>query len=149
MPGDASIYRNPLPCGVSVLNGFAKPAGLTQIEELGVLETPILLSNTLAVGRLFTGLARFMITHHPEIGRTLPTVNPLVLECNDGFLNDIQAMAITESMAQQALDLAATDFLRGSVGAGRARELLRTQRRNRYKFTQDRSPQLYLEAFWC
>ncbi|MRT09256.1 S58 family peptidase [Pantoea agglomerans] len=117
-PGD-NLFLTPLPCGVEVLNGFAKPVGLVQIEELGVLQTPILLSNTLAVGTLFTTLVRDAISRNPELGRTLPTVNPLVLECNDGWLNDIQALAITEAMAQEALQTASADFVRGSVGAGR------------------------------
>ena len=117
-PGD-NLFLTPLPCGVEVLNGFAKPVGLVQIEELGVLQTPILLSNTLAVGTLFTTLVRDAISRNPELGRTLPTVNPLVLECNDGWLNDIQALAITEAMAQEALQTASADFARGSVGAGR------------------------------
>jgi len=117
-PGD-NLFLTPLPCGVEVLNGFAKPVGLVQIEELGVLQTPILLSNTLAVGALFTALVRDAIRRNPELGRTLPTVNPLVLECNDGWLNDIQALAISEAMAQAALQTASADFARGSVGAGR------------------------------
>ncbi|MEN4603864.1 P1 family peptidase [Pantoea agglomerans] len=117
-PGD-NLFLTPLPCGVEVLNGFAKPVGLVQIEELGVLQTPILLGNTLAVGTLFTSLVRDAISRNPELGRTLPTVNPLVLECNDGWLNDIQALAITEAMAQEALQTASADFARGSVGAGR------------------------------
>ncbi|MBD8116565.1 P1 family peptidase [Pantoea agglomerans] len=117
-PGD-NLFLTPLPCGVEVLNGFAKPVGLIQIEELGVLQTPILLGNTLAVGTLFTSLVRDAISRNPELGRTLPTVNPLVLECNDGWLNDIQALAITEAMAQEALQTASADFARGSVGAGR------------------------------
>lgn len=117
-PGD-NLFLTPLPCGVEVLNGFAKPVGLVQIEELGVLQTPILLSNTLAVGTLFTTLVRDAISRNPELGRTLPTVNPLVLECNDGWLNDIQALAITEAMANEALQTASADFARGSVGAGR------------------------------
>ena len=117
-PGD-NLFLTPLPCGVEVLNGFAKPAGLVQIEELGVLQTPILLSNTLAVGTLFTALVREAIRRNPELGRTLPTVNPLVLECNDGWLNDIQALAVSEAMAQAALQTASADFARGSVGAGR------------------------------
>ena len=118
LPG-GNLFLTPLPCGVEVLNGFAKPIGLVQIEELGVLQTPILLSNTLAVGTLFTTLVRDAISRNPELGRTLPTVNPLVLECNDGWLNDIQALAITEAMAQEALQTASADFARGSVGAGR------------------------------
>lgn len=119
VPSGSNLFLTPLPCGVEVLNGFAKPVGLVQIEELGVLQTPILLSNTLAVGTLFTTLVRDAIRRNPELGRTLPTVNPLVLECNDGWLNDIQALAITEAMAQEALQTASADFARGSVGAGR------------------------------
>lgn len=119
VPSGGNLFLTPLPCGVAVLNGFAKPVGLVQIEELGVLQTPILLGNTLAVGTLFTTLVRDAIRRNPELGRTLPTVNPLVLECNDGWLNDIQALAITEAMAQEALQTASADFARGSVGAGR------------------------------
>lgn len=119
VPPGGNLFLTPLPCGVEVLNGFAKPIGLVQIEELGVLQTPILLSNTLAVGTLFTTLVRDAILRNPELGRTLPTVNPLVLECNDGWLNDIQALAITEAMAHEALQTASADFARGSVGAGR------------------------------
>lgn len=119
VPSGGNLFLTPLPCGVEVLNGFAKPIGLVQIEELGVLQTPILLGNTLAVGTLFTTLVRDAIRRNPELGRTLPTVNPLVLECNDGWLNDIQALAITEAMAQEALQTASADFARGSVGAGR------------------------------
>ena len=63
-PGD-NLYLTPLPCGAEVLNGFAKPVGLTQVEELGVLHTPILLSNTLAVGTLFTALVRDAIRRNP------------------------------------------------------------------------------------
>ncbi|KFD22719.1 P1 family peptidase [Tatumella ptyseos] len=117
-PGD-NLFLQPLPCGVAVLNGFAKPAGLIQIEELGELQTPILLSNTFAVGTLFTSLVSETISRNPQLGRELPTVNPLVLECNDGWLNDIQALAVTGDMACEALSSASANFSRGSVGAGR------------------------------
>lgn len=119
MPSAENLFTAPLPCAAAVLNGFAKPVGLVQIEELGLLQTPILLSNTLAVGTLFTTLVKQAIRHNPELGRSLPTVNPLALECNDGWLNDIQALAVSEAMAQEALDTARADFARGSVGAGR------------------------------
>ncbi|MEC5320391.1 P1 family peptidase [Brenneria populi subsp. brevivirga] len=119
VPPGENLFARPLPCGAAVLNGFAKPAGLAQIEELGLLQTPILLSNTLAVGTLFTALARDAIARNPELGRSLSTVNPLALECNDGWLNDIQALAVTEQTAREALDGATDAFARGSVGAGR------------------------------
>lgn len=117
-PGD-NLFTQPLPCAAAVFNGFAKPVGLVQLSELGVLQTPILLSNTLAMGTLYTTLVREAILANPELGRSLPTVNPLALECNDGWLNDIQALAITEEMARSALSNADADFACGSVGAGR------------------------------
>lgn len=119
VPAPYNLFTNPLPCGVAVLNGFAKPTGLVQVEELGTLQTPILLSNTLAAGTLFTALVRHAIQVNPELGREQPTINPLILECNDGFLNDIQALPVTEVMAKQAMAAADATFERGSVGAGR------------------------------
>lgn len=119
LPSSDNLFAHPLPCGAAVLNGFAKPAGLTQIDELGQLQTPILLSNTFAIGTLFTQLVRESIEQNPQLGRELPTVNPLVLECNDGWLNDIQALSVTGDMAREALLSAESDFRRGSIGAGR------------------------------
>lgn len=118
-PSAHNIYARPLACGQAVLNGFSKPTGLTQLAELGELETPITLTNTLSVGRAFTGVFQHMIATNPEIGRSLPTVNPVVLECNDGFLNDIQAGHITEQHVVNTLNTTTSDFARGSVGAGR------------------------------
>lgn len=119
IPACGNLFAHPLPCGVAVLNGFGKSTGLMQVQELGRLETPLLLTNTLSVGTAFTALVRHALRENPEIGRALSTVNPVVLECNDGYLNDIQALAITEDMAVQALADAQTDFARGAVGAGR------------------------------
>ncbi|MEB5992980.1 P1 family peptidase [Serratia ureilytica] len=116
-PGD--LFNQPLPCGSAVLNGFAKPLGLVQLNELGVLQTPILLSNTFAVGTLFNAMVRRSCRRYPQIGRGSATINPLVLECNDGYLNDIQAMAVREEHVFSALDNHSTRFARGSVGAGR------------------------------
>lgn len=119
VPSDDNLFINPLRAGAAVLNGFAKPIGLTQLDELGILQTPILLGNTFSVGRLFTAAVQYTVSQNPEAGREMATVNPLVLECNDGFLNDQQAFAVTESMAIDAISSAKSDFERGSVGAGR------------------------------
>lgn len=119
VPPGGNLYTHPLPCGAAVLNGFAKPVGLTQLIELGELQTPILLGNTFSVGTLFNAMVRQSCADFPQIGRGSATVNPLVLECNDAFLNDIQAMAITEQHAVAALNSASANFARGSVGAGR------------------------------
>jgi D-aminopeptidase len=108
-----------VPAAASVINGFGKSIGLVQIEELGVLETPIALTNTFAVGALAQAQIRAAVAANPQIGRELSTVNPLVFECNDGYLNDIQALAITEDHYRTACAAASADFARGSVGAGR------------------------------
>ena len=68
-----------------------------QVNELGVLETPIALTTTLSVGTIVMAQIRAAIAAHPGLARTTTTVNPLVFECNDGYLNDMQALAVTEA----------------------------------------------------
>ncbi|HET8875799.1 MAG TPA: P1 family peptidase [Casimicrobiaceae bacterium] len=116
-PGD--VYREPLPAASVVLNGFGKTMGLVQLDELGLLESPIALTNTFAVGTVATAMIRRAIAANPSIGRTSPTLNPVVAECNDGWLNDLQAFAIRERHYAMAFDAATADFAQGSVGAGR------------------------------
>lgn len=116
-PGDP--FRDKVPAASVVLNGFGKSVGLVQVEELGVLETPIALTNTFSVGTVATAQIRHCLAAHPECGRSLPTVNPLVFECNDGFLNDIRRMAVTEADYLRALECAGAEFEEGAVGAGR------------------------------
>jgi D-aminopeptidase len=118
-PHAGDPYRDKVPAGLAVINGFGKSAGLLQLEELGQIETPIALTNTFSVGAVAQAQIRACVEDNPETGRRLPTVNPLVLECNDGFLNDIQRMAVGESDYRAALASAAAAFAQGSVGAGR------------------------------
>ena len=115
-PGD--LFRDKPVAAAEVLNGFGKSIGLMQVEELGQLETPILLTNTFSVGTCGNALIRHAIAGNPGIGRRTGTVNPVVCECNDGYLNDIQAMAVTEADALAALAAAGPDFALGAVGAG-------------------------------
>ena len=115
--GDAFLQR--VPAGIAVFNGFGKSAGLLQVEELGVLETPIALTNTFSVPAVAAAQIRQCVGMNSECGRSLPTVNPLVFECNDGYLNDIQRMAVTEADYLRAHDSAAADLAQGSIGAGR------------------------------
>ncbi|WP_373418142.1 DmpA family aminopeptidase [Achromobacter anxifer] len=118
-PHAGDPYLDKVPAAATVLNGFGKSTGLVQVQELGVLETPIALTNTFGVGTVANAQIRAACVANPGIGRGLATVNPLVFECNDGFLNDIQALAVQESHYAEAL--AATDkpFEQGAVGAGR------------------------------
>jgi D-aminopeptidase len=118
LPHGGNIFRDKVLAASDVLNGFGKSVGLMQIDELGQLETPILLTNTLSVGTCSTALIRRAVAENPQIGRRTSTVNPVVCECNDGWLNDIQALAVTEADAFAALDAAAVEFESGAVGAG-------------------------------
>ena len=118
-PHAGDLYREPLPAASVIVNGFGKTIGLVQLEELGTLESPIALTNTFAVGTVATGMIRHAVAANPSIGRTSPTLNPVVAECNDGWLNDLQAFAIEERHYATAFDAATADFAQGAVGAGR------------------------------
>lgn len=118
LPHGDNLYREKVVAAQHVLNGFGKSTGLVQVEELGTIETPIALTNTFAVGACATALVRHAIATNPDIGRRTVTVNPVVLECNDGFLNDIQALSVTEQDAAAAIAAASPDVAQGAVGAG-------------------------------
>lgn len=114
-----NAFRDKLPAAAHVLNGFGKSIGLVQVEELGTLETPVVLTNTLSVGTAATALVRHMLETTPEIGDTTGTVNPVVMECNDGAgLNDIRGLHVHESHVRAALDGVSPVFEQGNVGAG-------------------------------
>lgn len=118
-PHGGNLFTHKLPAGVAVINGFGKSAGLVQLEELGTLESPIALSNTFAVGTLLTAQIRHAIARNPECARSLPTVNAVVLECNDGYLNDQQALAVQAAHFEAAWQALSQDVAQGAIGAGR------------------------------
>ncbi len=118
-PHGGDTYRDRVPAAAVVLNGFGKSIGLLQLQELGQIDTPIALTNTFSVPAVATAQIRQCIAANPRSGRGIDTVNPLVLECNDGFLNDIQRMAVTEQHYREAFDNAGIQVAQGSVGAGR------------------------------
>jgi D-aminopeptidase len=118
VPHGGDLFRDKVVAAACVLNGFGKSTGLVQVNELGTLETPVLLTNTFAVGTCANALIRRAIAANPGIGRRSSTVNPVVLECNDGYLNDIQSIAVTEAHADAAIEAAAEGFAVGAVGAG-------------------------------
>lgn len=118
LPHGGNLFRDKVMGASVVLNGFGKTIGLVQVEELGTIETPIILTNTLSVGTAATGLVRYMLEQNPEIGLTTGTVNPLVCECNDGRLNDIRGLHVREHHVFEAIGNAAETFEEGAVGAG-------------------------------
>lgn len=118
-PTDDNPYINKLPAASYVINGFGKTAGLIQIDELGQLESPIALTNTLCVGRVHDALVDYMIESCQEEGEKLETINVVVAECNDSTINDITNKSISKEHVYDALDNATRVFAQGAVGAGR------------------------------
>ena len=118
MPHQGNIFREKLLCGTSVINGFGKSAGLIQIRELGTLESPIFMTNTLSVGTVLTAGVKYSLENNPEIGVSTGTVNCLVTECSDAPLNDIRGLHVTEDDVFKAIENARADFEEGVVGAG-------------------------------
>lgn len=118
LPCSDNIFREKMPAAMHVINGFGKSTGSIQIEELGTLETPLVLTNTLSVGTAYQAVVEKMIAQNPEIGLTTGTVNPVVLECNDGKINHIRDLAVTKADVFTAFEKADEIFAEGAVGAG-------------------------------
>lgn len=118
-PHPGNLFRDKVAGAAFVLNGFGKTVGLPQVTELGTIETPILLTNTLNVGLCADALVQYMLAEDPDIGVTVGTVNPVVGECNDGYLNDIRGRHVKVGHVLEALRSAAGGPIQeGAVGAG-------------------------------
>jgi D-aminopeptidase len=115
----ADVYRERLIGGTFVLNGAGELAGLTQVQEWGLMETPILLTNTLSVGKVSDAAVKWMSKKYPAIGSEEDVVIPIVGECDDSFLNDAVGRHIRTEHVYNAIDKAtAGPVAEGSVGAG-------------------------------
>ena len=112
------VYREKVPAGCHVLNGYGKPTGLVQLAELGTLESPLLVTGTLSVGPVWEGGLRHVLESNPEAGRR-DTVNVVVTECFDGWLSDARGLHVRPEHAMEAIASARPDeSAEGSVGAG-------------------------------
>jgi D-aminopeptidase len=116
-PGVENLYHQKLPAAVAVGNGFGKMAGVTQIDEMGTLETPIALTNTLSVGAVLQGLVQ-LVLRTTRWGKSPQTVNAVVGETNDGHVNDLFQMVLGSDDVKAAYQDRRRDFALGSVGAG-------------------------------
>ncbi len=119
VPHPGNLFIEKVPAAIHVINGFGKATGLAQVMELGNIETPIVLTNTLSVGTAWDALCQYMLLENPDIGVTTGTVNPIVGECNDGYLNDIRGRHVRPEHVLEALRSAHSGFVEeGNVGAG-------------------------------
>jgi D-aminopeptidase len=117
LPHAGNLFRERVPAAIVVGNGFGKLVGITQVRELGELETPILLTCTLCVWRAADAMTAWLL-RQPDMG-DVRSINPVVGETNDGGLNDIRARPITAEHVEHALTTAGEGPVEeGAVGAG-------------------------------
>jgi D-aminopeptidase len=117
LPHGGNLYAEPVPAAVFVTNGFGKLTGVTQIDELGQLETPIALTGTLSTWRVADALAEWVLEQPGN--EAVLSVNPVVGECNDGLLSDVRRRPVGREQLRAALAGAADGAVaEGCVGAG-------------------------------
>jgi D-aminopeptidase len=119
IPCPVNLYRQPCRAGIEVINGFGKSIGVPFIQEMGILNCPILLTNTLSVNDVARGVITYLLQQNPEIGNDARSPNVVVLECDDSYLNDIRGRHIKPWDAILALQRASVGPIeQGNVGAG-------------------------------
>ena len=117
VPHGGNLFQEKVPAAIFVGNGFGKLAGVTQVQELGNLESPIILTNTLSVAAGITGAIRYTLSQPGN--EYVQSVNAVVGETNDGFLNDIRGMHISPEEVVQTIQSAKSGLVEeGNVGAG-------------------------------
>lgn len=119
LPHGSNLFQEKVLGSVHVINGFGKTVGSIQLQELGTIESPIMLTNTLSVPAVAEGTLRYLLDQNSDIGESTGTVNVLVGECNDGYLNDIRGLHVRPEHAYRAIQSATAGAVaEGCVGAG-------------------------------
>ena len=117
IPHQGNIFQNKVPAAIYIGNGFGKLAGYSQVKELGNIETPIILTNTLSVPAASNALISY--TLNQKENEDVRSVNAVVGETNDGWLNDIRGRHVTEADVLKAINKAKSGpVVEGNVGAG-------------------------------
>ena len=119
LPHGGNLYEEKVLGAYHAVNAYGKAAGLTQLAELGTIESPILLTNTLSVGAVWEGGLRHLLEQNPGAAVDRDTVNVIVGECFDGWLSDARALAVRPEHALEAIAAAGpNETAEGGVGAG-------------------------------
>ncbi len=118
-PSNGDVFSERVVSGGFVLNGAGEMTGRTQVMEWGLMETPILLTNTLSVGSCSQGLVKYMVERYPGIGVEQDVLLPVVGECDDSWLNDIAGRHVKAEHVYEALKMARSGPVEeGNVGGG-------------------------------
>lgn len=118
MPHEGNVFQDKVMGAFHVFNGFGKSMGMIQTEELGTIETPIIMTTTLSIGTAANALIKYMLEKNPDICNGVGTVNPLVCECNDSRMNDARGLHVKEEHIFEALANCSEEFEEGAVGSG-------------------------------
>jgi D-aminopeptidase len=117
-PHDGSVFTSMVPASIAVLNGAGEMTGRSQVDEYGLIETPILITNTASVGAVHRGCVEWLTEHHAELENAVFVI-PVVAETFDGFLNDVAGQHVTTEHVFHALDSAnGGPVAEGNVGGG-------------------------------
>lgn len=120
LPHSGNLFLEKSRAASYVVNGFGKTSGLVQIDELGLIESPIMLTNTFSVGPVIQGTLTYMLEETKEIGDSTSSINIVVGECNDSYLNSMRLQAVTPDHAIEAIHNATNNPVEeGAVGAGK------------------------------
>ena len=118
LPCEDNPFINKVMATSYIINGYGKTQGLVQIEELGYIETPIVLTSTLNVGKIHDSIVSYMIEECNKENEEILSINPIVGEVNDSPLNDVQDRLLGEKELKEAISNAKIDFEEGSIGGG-------------------------------
>jgi len=119
LPHSGNLYTQKCPAAVFPYNGFGKSIGMMYVEELGICENPILITNTLSIAAALEGGIDWVLKHNPGVGISERTPNIMVFECDDGYLNDIRGRHLKQRDVWQAIATATGGHVpEGNVGAG-------------------------------
>lgn len=119
LPRAGNVFDEKVVGGAFILNGAGEVSGLTQVVEWGLIETPIMLTNTLSMGEVSAAVVRYMVENYPTIGREADVIIPVVGECDDSWLNDIVGHHVTAEHVFEAIENAhGGPVVEGNVGGG-------------------------------
>ena len=118
LPHSGDLYRNPVKGTYYALNGCGGLNGALQMEEFGLIDTPIGLTNTMSLGAVSEGLVRYTLERNPKAGIDMDTIIPVVSECDDSHLNDARGLHVRPEHVFEAIKNADADVVEGAIGAG-------------------------------
>lgn len=118
LPHGDDLFERPVKGAYFDLNGCGGLLGSLQIDEFGIIETPIMLTNTMSIGAVADALVRHMMRSNRSAGVSGDTIIPIVSECDDSFLNDSRGLHVKEEHVSYALNKASEEVGEGSVGGG-------------------------------